>query len=360
MSHQDLTVRRNGAGRGRSGLSVLGFGLLLLVAVGCGGKEGVGENESEPIVRSATGGGVTFSVTVDKSRAQAGEAIALTLSLEGPANFTLTLPVLADRLGDLFLSDAAEQTSESPDGQTRTITRTAMMRAYLDGQVELPVLKARYVERREGVEDAMEQELETEPIVLEIATQLAADADPAKPSDIKSPVSIDLPGRLVWIWWVVGGVVGVVGLAALLLWWVRRKTEAVRAVAERIVPAHEWAFERLRLLKESDLPSAGKVQAYYYALSDIVRGYIERRFGLQAPERTTDEFLEMVRDDAHFSTEHKAYLGDFLAASDLVKFARHEPQVEELNVAYAAAWDFVERTAERTGIVAGERQEVAA
>lgn len=346
--------------RGRFEWPVLSFGLLLLVVVGCGGDGGVVENESEPVVRSATGGGVTFSVAIDKSRGQAGEAIALTLSLEGPASFTLTLPVLADRLGDLFLSDVTEQTSESPDGQAGTIMRRATMRAYLDGQVELPALKARYVERREDVEDATEQELETEPIVLEIATQLAADADPANPSDIKSPVGIDLPGRLVWIWWVVGGVVVVVGLGALFLWWVRRKTEAVGAAAERIVPADEWAFERLRMLKEGDLPSAGKVQVYYYALSDIVRGYIERRFGLQAPERTTDEFLEMVRDDAHFSTEHKAYLGDFLAASDLVKFARHEPQGEELNVAYAAAWDFVERTAERGGIVAGERQEVAA
>jgi hypothetical protein len=75
-----------------------------------------------------------------------------------------------------------------------------------------------------------------------------------------------------------------------------------------------------------------------------VRQYIERRFSLMAPERTTDEFLAEVRNDPSLSGPHKELLSSFLQAADMVKFARYEPEQREIDQALSAARDFIEQT----------------
>jgi hypothetical protein len=92
---------------------------------------------------------------------------------------------------------------------------------------------------------------------------------------------------------------------------------------------------------------------YYFRLADIVRGYIERRFGLLAPERTTEEFLREARQDRSLTAEQKDMLGRFLRAADLVKFALHRPEPAEAASALAAARRFVTETAPRDADAAG-------
>ena len=78
-----------------------------------------------------------------------------------------------------------------------------------------------------------------------------------------------------------------------------------------------------------------------------MRVYIELRFGLMAPERTTEEFLEEVRRSRSLETRHKALLDDFLSSCDLVKFARYSPTTTEIEDAFNAARDFIQETAPR-------------
>ena len=64
-----------------------------------------------------------------------------------------------------------------------------------------------------------------------------------------------------------------------------------------------------------------------------------------APERTTEEFLREARSSSVLADEHKTLLRGFLSAADMVKFALHEPSVNESDGALAAARGFVEETA---------------
>ena len=48
----------------------------------------------------------------------------------------------------------------------------------------------------------------------------------------------------------------------------------------------------LEKLKGEKLWQAGKVKDYYTELTDIVRIYIEERYGVQAIEMTTEEILD--------------------------------------------------------------------
>jgi hypothetical protein len=106
-----------------------------------------------------------------------------------------------------------------------------------------------------------------------------------------------------------------------------------------------------------DLVQKGRVREFYYRVSGIVRGYIERRFDIRAPEMTTEEFLASAASDRRFRTVVTEQLDCFLRACDLVKYACREPRSEESDTVLRTAGGFVERTRER-GSPADEPQAV--
>jgi len=136
-------------------------------------------------------------------------------------------------------------------------------------------------------------------------------------------------------------VVGVMGaVAAVVL--VRRK-RAVRLI--RIFkPAHEIAYARLRALVKEDLIKAGRIKEFYERISSILRHYVEHRFDLRAPERTTEEFLSELQHADVLGTEDKEYLAEFLQHCDLVKFAKHRPTSEQIQKTFDLVKQFIEKT----------------
>ena len=109
---------------------------------------------------------------------------------------------------------------------------------------------------------------------------------------------------------------------------------------------HETAMEELEAIRGL-LARTNDFKAYFIGISDCVRNYIERMFDLKAPEMTTEEFLNSLSDSNKLSVEHKRLLKDFLAACDMVKFARHTPLTEEIELVSSSARKFVEETKER-------------
>ena len=109
-------------------------------------------------------------------------------------------------------------------------------------------------------------------------------------------------------------------------------------------PAHERAYAALRALHARDLISAGLIKEYYYELSLIVRHYIENRFGLRAPEQTTEEFLYSLGAGSILRDAHRAVLSAFLTESDLVKFANQPAGAADAQRAHDRAVAFIEET----------------
>jgi hypothetical protein len=138
-------------------------------------------------------------------------------------------------------------------------------------------------------------------------------------------------------WWWLLILVAVLALA-YWLWKRRPVTDATKATPPPT--PYELAIRALQRLREENPP----VEEFYTRLSDIVRHYLEGRFYLRAPERTTEEFLYEVSQDNTLAQEHKDLLGAFLQESDLVKFARHHPEQSDIQRALEAAEKFVRDT----------------
>ena len=127
----------------------------------------------------------------------------------------------------------------------------------------------------------------TPEIFVEVVTVLDADASDVR--GIKPPVSLDK--RYFKLYIIIAIVFGILLLVAIVLHYVyRRKQRETESIPEPL-PAHQIAYNDLESLRAMDLISKGQIKEYYYRLSNIVRHYIENRFKLMAPERTTEEFL---------------------------------------------------------------------
>jgi len=136
----------------------------------------------------------------------------------------------------------------------------------------------------------------------------------------------------------------VVGVVVGVIFWLHRRGQQVRELIRIFKPAHEIAYERLGALVERDLIKAGKLKEFYECISDILRHYIEHRFDLKAPERTTEEFLpELISANVLGKSDQKR-LGEFLQHCDLVKFAKYTPTTEQIQKTFDLVKDFIETT----------------
>lgn len=149
-----------------------------------------------------------------------------------------------------------------------------------------------------------------------------------------------IPSGWAWVWWVLGILLLLAVLYGVWRWWKTRPAPAPPTVPA--IPAHEKAKAAL----ERALALIHDPKPFCIAVSDAVRVYLEDRFQMHAPERTTEEFLEEMGRSLQLTPDQKESLGEFLAHCDLVKFARHVPTRTELQSLHDSALRLVEETQE--------------
>jgi hypothetical protein len=142
------------------------------------------------------------------------------------------------------------------------------------------------------------------------------------------------------------GILLLVAVAGYLTYRYIRKTRE-RTVPDTRLPvlkaAHVVAYEHLAVLKEKRLWQQGKVKEYHTELTDILRRYLEDRFGLMALEETTAEIVEGLQR-MKLLPRIVGQVSETLVRADLVKFAKHKPEVGEHDASMKAVYDVVERT----------------
>lgn len=152
---------------------------------------------------------------------------------------------------------------------------------------------------------------------------------------IKPPVPV--PNPWLWVYWIGGIVIALVVAGVLLSMW--RKAQARRPKAPP-VPPHVRARQKL----DAALLLIGDPRAFCIAVSDAIRVYLEERFQLRAPERTTEEFLRDLQKTSALTASQKASLAAFLEQCDLVKFAKFEPPESLLREMHESALRLVHET----------------
>ena len=161
--------------------------------------------------------------------------------------------------------------------------------------------------------------------------------------DIKGQMRYPLtPGEVmpwVMVFWLAAGLVILV--VCLLLVRKRRATGEVAAVRD---PAHVVALRALDKWRDEAFWAPERQKAFYSGITDTLKTYIEERFGVDAPEMTTAELFDALRDEKSIPADLREELRGVFECADFVKFAKHVASGEENARALPTAVRFVNST----------------
>jgi len=281
---------------------------------------------------------VEVTTTVDRAVATTGDLITWTLTIDRDADIEVELPQWGSEVDGLERVDRGTAPERRRSGRV-VEERWIQLRADLVGSYTLPEITVRY-DLGTGDERTAAAVIAPE-IALEVESVLPVDGAAEDIRDLK-------PLRRVrtwdWRWWAAGG-----ALALLLLglgwWWRRRLRQPTPAVPP--VPPEVLALEQLEGLQLPNPGDVGAIRRYYFAISAILREYVEGRFGLNATDLTTEEIVSRLGEVDELEGPEADLLVSFLTATDAVRYARQEPPDEEPPELLETAVGFVHRTPPR-------------
>ncbi|MFZ5801660.1 MAG: hypothetical protein ACOY3K_00915 [Candidatus Omnitrophota bacterium] len=257
---------------------------------------------------------VTYTVTI---RAQEGIQVVSTIPVPNP---------------DLFRIKKIDEFRKDEKG-FQVQGKKFVLTAYQLGEHILDPVEIRYLGK--GGEAGT---VSTQKIYLTIKS-VAEGVEKTDIRDIKGVLALGKKG----LFWGLLGVLLALSLGGLALW-LKRRGPRVLEPARPPMTAEEEAFFELNRLFESDLLPRGKFRDYYLKLSEILRHYFGRRYGIQAIESTTDEVMRDLRPK-DLPLELAQKIREVLEAADLAKFAKWKPEGSRVQTINRESKEIVEACA---------------
>lgn len=270
-----------------------------------------------------------------------GDHLDLVFEVEAERGCEVAFPEINDEFADGYIELLRERDIERVEGaEERVLLRKRYrMIAFEVGEFRFDSLGVLYAS--EGVIDTAFVDA---PINLFVAS-IPADTTQTTIYDIKPPMETPLMVE-EFGGYVVYSLFGLAVLASLVYMFTRlRRREQQEVVILPAEPAHVTAIRALETLHNRKLWQNSKYKEYYTRLSDILREYLDGRYGVSAMEMTTEEILSAIRK-LSLSEKHSSMIAALLRESDLVKFAKYIPEEDAPETDYYNVYYFVEETKE--------------
>ncbi len=145
--------------------------------------------------------------------------------------------------------------------------------------------------------------------------------------------------------WVLLALLAVALIVFAVYYYKRRKNNQplFKAKPKPLPPPDVEAIDKLEALRLARIWQSGKIKLYHSSLTDIMKNYLKRRFGFDAPEMTTGEIIAELTDKS-VNEEAKNKLQGVMQLADLVKFAKAQPTPLENDLSLEHCLDFVKET----------------
>ena len=159
--------------------------------------------------------------------------------------------------------------------------------------------------------------------------------------DIKDQMRYPITFRETLPW--IGAVLLLAALTVLLVWWLRRRRSEA-AGTQKKDPAYIVALRELDKWRGDKFWAPDKQKAFYSGITDALKTYIEDRFGVDAPEMTTAELFDALKQAEDLPADLREELRGVFECADFVKFAKHTASDEDNARALPTAVRFVTST----------------
>jgi hypothetical protein len=252
--------------------------------------------------------GVELKVESETTQIDPARSVFLTMTMKAGQGVKVVAPDLRPRVRGFSLAeDFEEEPKTGADGRVTTVVNWRLVPEPCAAEYKVAPFVVG-VRTAKGAADFYAGPIRFEAPAAREPVTGGMEADPKK---VLPPLS----------WKLVGYVALAIVLAAAvlvgLIWLV--KYVARRVKEHRMSPIERAWVELDRLLKKG-LPARGKYKDFYVELTMVVRRYVQRKYGIHAPNLTTEEFFAEASKPEHKLNSAEA-LKQFLESADMVKFA---------------------------------------
>jgi|GEM_PF-4602563 len=150
----------------------------------------------------------------------------------------------------------------------------------------------------------------------------------------------ELPPVTTWRAWLS---LVLIGLSAALMIWLAARL-LLRPRPARVPSPDEEALAALRLLSKRAIGTEADACEVSDRLSEILRTYLQRRFGVHARESTTAELLQMLARLSALQETQRTSIAEMLRIFDLAKFAGMPPSPDQCGRLLVGVQELVEAT----------------
>lgn len=289
------------------------------------------------------GNGYAQSVTVDASidslQILIGEQTRIKLEVSLDANKRAIFPVYKDTLvhGVEIIDIAKPDTQLLNDGKRALITQEYTITSFDSALYYLPPMEV-LVDNKSYQSKALALKVYSVPV------------DTLHPDQFFGPKNI-MDAPFAWEDWYlfIACVLLLTPFLLVAIYLVKRIRDnkpIIRKVkVEPKLPPHQVAMQEIERIKQEKIWQKGQPKEYYTELTDALRTYIRERFGFNALEMTSAEIIDKLLE-----TNDREALSDLRAlfqTADLVKFAKHNPMMNENDANLLNAVDFINETKEK-------------
>ncbi|MBI2951861.1 hypothetical protein HYY27_07200 [bacterium] len=270
---------------------------------------------------------------MDRTAITVGDPITYTLTVRREGRDRVAFPDARGAFGDLEVLEAQRPEVKRLEGGGVEEVAAYVLTSYTVGSHEIPALSVGYVSASGDT-----GRVSTNRLQLVVQSVIRPGEERAL-KDVKPPV--DLAAGLPWWAWLLI-LLALAGLLAYILYrrWRRRPGPKVAPEGPPRPIDELGEFDKIAAM---GLLAKGEHKQHYSLISDAMRRYIERRYGIEAMERTTWEIVFEMRQ-ARLEPATAALFREFLSACDLVKFAKYIPPMEEMEGAIDRAKGIVRAT----------------
>ena len=258
-----------------------------------------------------------------------GDMFSAALRVVVPDGYSVEFP---DSLGlgpELEIAGRQHETSAVVPGGTE-VTMVYPMTAWRPGEHVLPALTVRLV-GPDGIRDA------SVPLgVVNVRSVLPPDTAGVQPRPPRDVLGAE---RLLWPW-VVAALLALLVATGLIAWWRWRSRAGSREPVSAMTP-RDRALAALDRARALGLLEAGEFKTFYSMTSEAVRHFLASSDPAWGVDRTTSELVAILSES--FDADDLVRVREALIRADLVKFARHRPEMGEALAEWQAIRDWVER-----------------
>ncbi|MBM3420034.1 MAG: hypothetical protein FJY11_02750 [Bacteroidetes bacterium] len=289
--------------------------------------------------RNVAGQDVSITAKFDTATVLIGDHLWFTVTLDKPAGLQFSVQQFRDTLMGKIEILRGPVSDTVRTSEREIITEKYLVTVFDSGRYEVAPVYAE-TDTESGI-----KRFYSDYTYLRVNRADIAPADTTSGFfDIIGPYRAPVTISEILPWVLAAAVIAV--LLYLLIRFLRNRRKADEPAFVEIIREAPYiiAYRELEKLKSEKLWQKGMFKEYYTRLSDIIRSYIDLRYGLSSLESATCEILRDFKIVSPGAGQEEDLLRQVLELYDMVKFAKLIPDSSDCELSMEQAWSFVSIT----------------